>query len=91
MGFHNAKKSLLRSLSNLSQAGSKSLDVPKGYFAVYVGESEKRRFVVPIDLLKEPAFQELLNEAEEEYGYEHPMGGITISCDEDIFSDLISR
>ncbi|GMN35416.1 hypothetical protein TIFTF001_042224 [Ficus carica] len=90
-GIVNAKKKLLRSLSDLNQASSKGLDVPRGYFAVYVGESQKKRFVVPIYLLNEPCFQELLREAEEEFGYEHPMGGITISCGEDFFSDLICR
>lgn len=90
-GIVNAKKTLLRSLSNSGQAASKGLGVPKGYFAVYAGESQKKRFVVPIYLLNEPSFQELLHEAEEEFGYEHQMGGITISCDEVFFSDLISR
>nr|GEX10111.1 hypothetical protein [Tanacetum cinerariifolium] len=46
-----------------------------GYFAVYVGEEEKKRFVVPVSLLTQPAFQELLRQAEEEFGYNHPMGG----------------
>ncbi|GMN33935.1 hypothetical protein TIFTF001_044852 [Ficus carica] len=88
-GIISAKKTLLRSPSN-GQAASKGIDVPKG-FEVYAGESQKKRFVVPIYLLNEPSFQELLHEAEEEFGYKHPMGGITISCDEDFFSDLISR
>ncbi|CAB4319522.1 unnamed protein product [Prunus armeniaca] len=46
----------------------------------YVGESEKQRFVVPISFLNQPAFQELLSEAEEEFGFDHPMGGLTIPC-----------
>ena len=88
--FANAKKRLLRSLSN-PKAAPKGLNVPKGYFAVYIGYSDKKSFVVPIHLLNEPSFQELLHEAEEEFGYEHPMGAITIFSDEDFFSDLISR
>ncbi|KAF3435833.1 hypothetical protein FNV43_RR22925 [Rhamnella rubrinervis] len=80
-----AKKNLIRSRS------LKGSDVPKGYFAVYVGESEKKRFVIPISLLKEPSFQDLLSQTEEEYGYEHAMGGITIACSEDIFFNLISQ
>ena len=87
-GFANAKKSLLRSLSKPKAA--QGLNVPKGYFPVYIGYSDKKRFVVPIYLLNEPSFHELLHEAEEEFGYEHPKGGITIFCDEDFFSDLIS-
>ncbi|XP_022136192.1 auxin-responsive protein SAUR24-like [Momordica charantia] len=65
--------------------------VPKGYCAVYVGESQKKRFVIPISYLNQPCFQELLCQAEEEFGYYHPMGGLTIHCRDDIFTDLISR
>jgi len=67
------------------------MDIPKGYFAVYVGEEEKKRFVVPLSLLSQPAFQELLHVTEEEFGYNHPMGGLTIPCSEDVFADLASR
>ncbi|KAM7273971.1 hypothetical protein ACFE04_028635 [Oxalis oulophora] len=55
-----------------------SSNVPKGCLAVYVGETEKKRFVIPISFLNEPAFQELLCKAEEEFGFQHPMGGLTI-------------
>ncbi|KAK9078184.1 hypothetical protein SSX86_002241 [Deinandra increscens subsp. villosa] len=84
-----AKQILKRSLSN-RRGASKSMDIPKGYFVVYIGEEEKRRFVVPLSLLSQPAFQELLHMAEEEFGYNHPMGGLTIPCSEDIFVDLAS-
>ena len=67
-----------------------SKDVSKGYVAVYVGESEKKRFVVPISYLNQPAFQELLSQAEEEFGFDHPMGGLTIPCREDKFIDVTS-
>ncbi|MFS7954953.1 putative small auxin-up RNA [Helianthus anomalus] len=85
-----ARKILKRSLSNGSTT-SASMDIPKGYFAIYVGEQEKKRFVVSVSLLSEPTFQELLHQAEEEYGYNHPMGGLTIPCSEDVFTDLASR
>ncbi|GLT70774.1 hypothetical protein SLA2020_428340 [Shorea laevis] len=68
-----------------------AIHVPKGYLAVYVGESEKKRFLVPISFLNQPSFQELLNEVEEEFGFHHPMGGLTIPCSEDIFIDLTSH
>ena len=85
-----AKKFLQRSLSNSSnKADSMALDVPKGHFAIYVGEHEKKRFVVPVSLLSQPSFQELLVQVEEEYGFDHPMGGLTIPCSEDTFIDLI--
>lgn len=84
--FHGNKKSLRRSISSI-------ISVPKGFFAVYVGSSEdyqKKRYVVPLSYLNERAFQELLSMAEEEFGYDHPMGGLTIPCREDVFVDLIT-
>uniref|UniRef100_A0A7N0T3K0 Uncharacterized protein n=1 Tax=Kalanchoe fedtschenkoi TaxID=63787 RepID=A0A7N0T3K0_KALFE len=87
-GVVQAKKLLRRSLSG---SGSRpAADVPKGYFAVYVGEN-KTRFVVPVAYLNQPAFQELLSHAEEEYGFDHPNGGLTIPCSEDEFSQLASQ
>ncbi|KAK9942802.1 hypothetical protein M0R45_008450 [Rubus argutus] len=85
-GIANAKRSLTR-----SRSGSKSLDIPKGYFAVYVGKCQKERFVIPVSYLNEPMFLDLLSQAEEEFGYDHPMGGITIPCSEHTFLDLASR
>lgn len=35
-----------------------------------------------------PSFQELLGQAEEEFGFDHPMGGLTIPCREEVFVDL---
>ena len=90
-GFLHGKKALRRSLSGIKEAALKSTTIPKGYFAVYVGEDEKKRYVVPLPYLNEPAFQELLRMAEEEFGYNHPMGGLTIPCGEDIFIDLTSQ
>ncbi|XVF67853.1 hypothetical protein PTKIN_Ptkin10aG0155100 [Pterospermum kingtungense] len=72
-------------------AGSNQMEVPKGYVAVYVGESQKKRFVVPISFLNKPSFQKLLNIAEEEFGFNHPMGGLTIPCREELFIDVTSR
>ncbi|KAJ0826587.1 putative small auxin-up RNA [Helianthus annuus] len=65
-------------------------DVPKGHLAVYVGEKEKRRFVIPISYLQQPLFQKLLRESEEEFGFDHSMGGLTLSCQEDAFFQLTS-
>ncbi|KAG5624848.1 hypothetical protein H5410_010066 [Solanum commersonii] len=70
---------------------STARDVPKGHFVVYVGETKKKRFVVPISFLSEPLFQNLLSQVEEEFGFNHPMGGVTIPCSEDFFIDLTSR
>ncbi|KAL7237457.1 hypothetical protein ACSBR2_003702 [Camellia fascicularis] len=87
-------KQILRRSSSLKanqEALLSAIDVPKGHFAVYVGESEKKRFVIPISYLNQPSFQDLLSQAEEEFGFDHPMGGLTIPCREDIFIDLTSR
>ena len=90
-GIVHGKKALRRTLSGLKEAASKPKTVPKGYIAVYVGEDQKKRYVVPVSYLNEPAFQELLSMAEEEFGYEHPMGGLTIPCQEEVFLDLTSQ
>lgn len=87
----HAKQILQRSLSTTNHTASSAIDVPKGYCAVYVGEGDKKRFVIPISMLSQPSFQYLLNQAEKEFGYYHPMGGLTIPCREDIFVDLISQ
>ncbi|XP_060169325.1 protein SMALL AUXIN UP-REGULATED RNA 12-like [Lycium barbarum] len=63
-------------------------DVPKGHFAVYVGEN-RTRYIVPISFLTHPEFQCLLRQAEEEFGFDHDMG-ITIPCEEVVFRSLTS-
>ncbi|OWM83924.1 auxin-responsive protein SAUR21-like [Punica granatum] len=68
-----------------------SSDVPKGHFAVYVGEKQMKRYVVPISFLDQPLFLELLSKAEEEFGFNHPMGGLTIPCREDTFIAVATR
>ncbi|XP_008367340.1 auxin-induced protein 15A-like [Malus sylvestris] len=92
MGIAHAKQKLQRTLSARygSAADNTSTEVPKGHFAVYVGEDEKKRFVIPISYLNHPLFQDLLNKAEEEFGYDHPTGGLTIPCSEDYFVSLSS-
>ena len=82
MGFH---------LLGIGRAlSSTAVDIPKGYLAVYVGEKMKR-FVIPLSYLNQRSFQDLLSQAEEEFGYDHPMGGFTIPCREDVFLDTTSR
>ncbi|XP_058759098.1 auxin-responsive protein SAUR68-like [Vicia villosa] len=89
MGFRIT--SIIRRASfSATQGSTKGLEVPKGYVAVYVGD-KMRRFVIPVSYLNQPLFQELLNQAEEEFGYDHPMGGLTIPCSEDEFLTLTSR
>lgn len=63
-------------------------DVPRGHFVVYVGEN-RSRYIVPISWLDHPEFQNLLQRAEEEFGFSHEMG-LTIPCDEVFFRSLIT-
>nr|XP_009615593.1 auxin-induced protein 15A-like [Nicotiana tomentosiformis] len=78
-------------MPRIIKKSSKAGDVPKGHFAVYVGEKRKRRFVIPVAFLNQPLFQDLLSQVEEEFGFDHPMGGLTIPFSEDVFVDLTSR
>ncbi|XP_055960768.1 auxin-responsive protein SAUR21-like [Mercurialis annua] len=79
------------SFLSAKKSASRSLDVPRGFLAVYVGEMEKKRFLVPLSYLNHPSFQDLLNKAEEKFGFDHPMGGMTIPCTEEDFIDTISN
>lgn len=69
-------------------SSSAVIDIPKGYFPVYVGESIKKRFIVPLAYLNHPSFQILLDQSEEEFGYAHLMGGLTFPCKEETFIKL---
>ncbi|KAI3901091.1 hypothetical protein MKW92_046947 [Papaver armeniacum] len=91
MGLRLPGKSLAKQILRRSPSAAMTLaDVPKGHFAVYVGENQKR-FVVPISILNHPSFQDLLSRAEEEFGFAHRKGGLTIPCDEDTFIHLTSN
>ncbi|KAH9696726.1 saur-like auxin-responsive protein family [Citrus sinensis] len=89
-GIMHAKQILRQAKLIVSQGVSTSTVVPKGHFAVYVGENQKKRFVIPVSFLNQPSFQELLSKAEEEFGFDHPIGGLTIPCREDIFINVTS-
>ncbi|KAL1362171.1 hypothetical protein HN51_010447 [Arachis hypogaea] len=84
MGFR------IPSIKRAAKTISKGTDVPKGYLAVYVGDN-MRRFVIPISHLNQTLFQGLLSQVGEEYGYDHPMGGLTIPCSEDEFLNIDCR
>ena len=79
----HAKQGKQRIISPLS-----ATETPKGYFSIYVGESTKKRYLVPLAYLKHPSFQPLLNLSEDEFGYAHPMGGLTVPCKEETFIEL---
>ncbi|CAD6338443.1 unnamed protein product [Miscanthus lutarioriparius] len=69
------------------KGGGGRSSVPRGFFAVYVGE-EMRRFVIPTEYLGHWAFAELLREAEEEFGFRHE-GGLRIPCDVESFEGIL--
>ncbi|GAA0160080.1 hypothetical protein Leryth_005291 [Lithospermum erythrorhizon] len=86
-------KQILKRCSSLAKKQSYDdqglpLDVPKGHFVVYVGQN-RTRYIVPISILTRPEFQNLLQRAEEEFGFDHDMG-LTIPCEEVVFESLTS-
>ncbi|KAL6346376.1 hypothetical protein AAG906_033172 [Vitis piasezkii] len=92
MGFRLPSMVQAKHILKLQSLLSKNrAEVPKGHFAVYVGEVDKKRYVVPISYLNNPSFRSLLCQAEEEFGFNHPMGGLTIPCEEHALLDLASR
>lgn len=56
-------------------------DVPKGFVAVYVGDEqeEQMRCVIPVLYFNHPLFHNLLQEAEQAYGF-HQKGVFRIPC-----------
>ncbi|GAA0161826.1 hypothetical protein LIER_18054 [Lithospermum erythrorhizon] len=78
-------KQILKRCSSLGK--KQSYDVPKGHFVVYVGLN-RTRYIVPITILTQAQFQNLLQRAEEEFGFDHDMG-LTIPCEEAVFESLM--
>lgn len=55
-------------------------DVKEGHFAVIAVDGEQpKRFVIPLSYLTHPRFLKLLEQAAEEYGFDHE-GALTIPC-----------
>ncbi|KMZ68136.1 SAUR-like auxin-responsive protein family [Zostera marina] len=71
--------------------GHRNGGVRKGCLAIMVGSEgeEKKRFVVPVVYFNHPLFLQLLNEAEEEYGF-HQKGAITLPCHVEDFINIHS-
>lgn len=80
-------KFLKRTLSLSEREGGSSNIVPKGYLAVCVGE-EQKRFTIPTEYLGHQAFQILLREAEEEFGFQQT-GVLRIPCDVAVFESIL--
>lgn len=85
-----ALKQIIKRCSSFGRNDGSGLphDVPKGHFAVYVGEN-RSRYIVPISWLGHPEFKSLLQRAEEEFGFNHDMG-LTIPCEEVDFLSVMS-
>ncbi|OIV89147.1 hypothetical protein TanjilG_26042 [Lupinus angustifolius] len=75
------------SLSEREGGGSSNNVVPKGYLAVCVGE-ELKRFIIPTEYLSHQAFQILLREAEEEFGFQQA-GVLRIPCNVSVFESIL--
>ncbi|GAB2219845.1 hypothetical protein Droror1_Dr00007482 [Drosera rotundifolia] len=83
--FHQAISSSAKQIiSNSRSLTSKTKPtVPRGHFAVYIGNEERKRYVIPLSSLNNPSFQAILNRAEREYGFNQPNRGLTLPCDEE--------
>ncbi|XP_054782803.1 protein SMALL AUXIN UP-REGULATED RNA 9-like [Prosopis cineraria] len=99
-----ATASMSHSASNSSTSGSKGIKflkrtlsftdvsssnetVPKGFLAVCVGK-ELKRFIIPTDYLRHQAFEMLLREAEEEFGFQQE-GVLKIPCHVSVFEKVL--
>ncbi|KAK7293703.1 hypothetical protein RJT34_16576 [Clitoria ternatea] len=82
-------KFLRRTLSLSEREGStgSSNVAPKGYLAVCVGV-ELKRFIIPTEYLGHQAFQVLLREAEEEFGFQQT-GVLRIPCEVCVFESIL--
>ncbi|KAL8519584.1 hypothetical protein ACS0TY_010501 [Phlomoides rotata] len=59
--------------------------IPKGSVAITVGQgADQQRFIIPVCYVNHPLFSQLLNEAEQEYGFDQK-GPINIPCDVEEF------
>ncbi|KAH0461520.1 hypothetical protein IEQ34_009095 [Dendrobium chrysotoxum] len=88
----NSKKSISLLKKTFSFSDSSSVlncYVPKGYLALCVG-IEMKRFVIPMEYLRHKAFEVLLQEAEEEFGF-HNEGVLRIPCEVSMFEDVLKK
>ncbi|KAF7843114.1 pumilio-like protein 5 isoform X1 [Senna tora] len=79
-------KFLKRTLSFTDVSCSDNV-VPKGFLAVCVGK-ELKRFIIPTQYLRHPAFEVLLREAEEEFGFQQE-GVLKFPCQLSTFQHIL--
>ncbi|MED6168979.1 hypothetical protein PIB30_017124 [Stylosanthes scabra] len=89
-GIKFLKRTLsLSELSSSSSSCSGEMAVPKGCLAVSVGVgSEVKRFVIPTEYLRHEAFEMLLRQAEEEFGFQQE-GVLRIPCQLSLFHTIL--
>ncbi|KAH6818445.1 hypothetical protein C2S51_002048 [Perilla frutescens var. frutescens] len=75
------------SSSDSDESASPRCRTPSGSLAVYVGP-ERTRFVIPTRFLNFPVFVALLNQAEEEFGFQ-TTGGLVLPCEPGFFTELL--
>ncbi|KAF7834025.1 auxin-responsive protein SAUR71-like [Senna tora] len=74
---------------NYSNKRNRNKVVPQGFFCVYVG-SNKQRFTIRIQLANHPLFQNLLEDAADEFGFRSD-GPLCLPCDVDFFCDALAE
>ncbi|KAK4267738.1 hypothetical protein QN277_024478 [Acacia crassicarpa] len=85
-GGSKGMKFLKRTLS-FTDISSSNETVPKGFLAVCVG-MELKRFIIPTEYLRHQAFEMLLREAEEEFGFQQE-GVLKIPCQVSVFEKVL--
>ncbi|CAN8247205.1 unnamed protein product [Cochlearia groenlandica] len=81
-GFSSTKKPCSEVQYNLDDDDCVPKDVKEGHFAVIAGYGTHeliQRFVFPLIFLEHPMFRNLLERAEEEYGFNHG-GALMVPC-----------
>ncbi|KAL1218812.1 Auxin-responsive protein SAUR71 [Cardamine amara subsp. amara] len=84
----NGSVSLEDVKSNESKEKIKKVSPQHGFFTVYVGPT-KQRVVVKTKLVNHPLFKNLLEDAENEYGYRRD-GPIVLPCEVDFFFKVLA-
>ncbi|KAK3022334.1 hypothetical protein RJ639_047039 [Escallonia herrerae] len=72
-----------------SEHGPNRPRTPSGSLAVYAdADAERRRFVIPTRFLNLPVLVDLLDKAEEEFGYQSN-GGLVLPCEAEFFAEIL--
>ncbi|XP_074295651.1 auxin-responsive protein SAUR23-like [Silene latifolia] len=86
---NNKSIKFLKKTLSFSENSVCSIDyVPKGYLAICVGKEQLKRYVIPTHYLSHQSFQILLNEAEEEFGFQQE-GVLKLPCEIAIFDKIL--